>query len=455
MTAGTARSQPLPPPRASTRELAAWAIERTLEERRPLADDLATAEALCDSRDRGLLRQLVLGTVRWLRRLDDIVGQASSRPLSRIDPSILAPLRLGVYQLVFLDGVPAHAAVDQSVAMARSRTHRGAAGFVNAVLREVARKPRLKDWPVGVGDSVSRLAIEHSHPLFLVQRWQRRLGDEATRCLLEANNRPRGLHLLTFSDRGGRAVAAERLLEEGCRTEPSQVAPLGLRVLEGRPLESASFERGDVYVQDEGSQLAALLPPLMEGERVLDVAAAPGGKTFSMMASEPGVRSTVSDISLLRLRVLEENLSRLGRRARHLVMDGARPAFGAVFDRVVVDLPCSGTGTLRKYPELKWRLSEAEIERLARQGRTLVDASAGLVKPGGLLVVITCSLEHDENEIVMQGVREGVGFVPVDLAVSLASDSAGRVEGPGLWRLWTEADHDGFTVQVARRAKSA
>ena len=167
MTDGNVRSLSLPPPRASTRELAAWAIERTLEERRPLAADLATAEALCNPRDRGLLRQLVLGTVRWLLRLDDIVEQASSRPLRRIDPLILAPLRLGVYQLVFLDGVPAHAAVDQSVAMARSRTHKGAAGFVNAVLRRVARKPRLEDWPVLGATSISRLATEQSHPLFL------------------------------------------------------------------------------------------------------------------------------------------------------------------------------------------------------------------------------------------------------------------------------------------------
>jgi 16S rRNA (cytosine967-C5)-methyltransferase len=455
MTDGNVRSLSLPPARASTRELAAWAIERTLEERRPLATDLATAEALCRPRDRGLLRQLVLGTVRWLLRLDEIVRQASSRPLSRIDPLILAPLRLGVYQLVFLDGVPAHAAVDESVAMARNRTHKGAAGFVNAVLRQVSRKPRLEDWPVRGGNSVSRLAIEQSHPLFLVQRWLRRIGEQATRSLLEANNRPRGLHLLTFSDRGGPAVAAERLLESGCRTEPSLVAPLGLRVLEGRPFETASFSDGEIYVQDEGSQLAALLPPPIAGEQVLDVAAAPGGKTFSLMACEPGVRATVSDFSLSRLRVLDENLSRLGRRAGELVMDGARPALRPVFDRVVVDLPCSGTGTLRKYPELKWRLSEAEIGRLGRQGRVLVDASAGLVKPGGLLVVITCSLEHDENEIVMRGVLESADFAAVDLVEHLASDAAGRVEGPGLWRLWTGADHDGFTVQVARKAESA
>jgi len=439
-------------PREDVRAAAAWVVERTLSSRAPVESFLPGALGRFDERDGGLLNELVFGTLRWLRRLDDVIDQASHRRFERIEPALKPPLRVAVYQLLFLDRVPAHAAVHEAVEHARSLTHRGGASFVNAVLRRIARDPHLDAWPVRDEDPVRRLAIESSHPDFLVRRWLERFGDEATRALLAANNTAKPLHLLAFRDRGGRELLAERLIDAGVEVEPSALSLLGLLVRQGDPFASEAFAAGDLYVQDEASQAAALLPPPRAGERVLDAAAAPGGKSFAMAAWEPSLAPVMADVDLGRLGVVAANLRRLRRRYPLLAADAARPPFAAVFDRVVVDLPCSGTGTLRKHPELKWRISEEEVGRLAGQGAALLAGAAGTVAPGGLLVAITCSLEAEENEQVVARFLAGQGgFAPFDLAAALPAPAADAVAGPGLWRLLPGGDHDGFTVSVLRR----
>jgi 16S rRNA (cytosine967-C5)-methyltransferase len=348
--------------------------------------------------------------------------------------------------------VPSHAIVNEAVEHALSLTHRGGASFVNAVLRRVARDPVLSSWPVEEPDPARRLAIELSHPDFLVEGWWRRLGEEATRRLLEANNEPKPMHVLAFRDRGGRELLAESLIDEGCEVEASTLSPVGLKVRAGRPLETAAYRRGDFYVQDEAAQAAALLPAPSPGERVLDVAAAPGGKSFTLHAFEPGVECVLADCALDRLLVVRENAHRLRRSVRLVAADARRPPVAGGWDRVVVDAPCSGTGTLRKHPELKWRLSPAEVSRLAAQSEAMVSASSDLVRPGGLLVVITCSLEEEENERVMERfLARHSDFQPFALERSLPGAAARRIVRPGLWRAWTEDDHDGFTTAVMAR----
>lgn len=437
------------------RTTAAWTLERILETRAPAEGFLDAALPRLDPRDRPLLRELVLGTLRWLRRIDHVLVTAAGRPLDKIEPALRAPLRLAVYQLLFLDRVPPHAAVHEAVEEARRRTHRGGAGFANAVLRRVARSPRLADWPVGEADPVRRLAIETSHPDFLVARWLDRFGRDATLDLLAADNRPRPLALLAFRDRGGREAAAEELIDAGVEVEPSRLAPQGLVVRSGDPFATESFRRGDLYVQDEASQASALLPRPEPRERILDVAAAPGGKSFALVSCEPGVELVAADLSFGRLAVLRENLERLGRSLPLVVSDAARPGLAGRFDRVVVDLPCSGTGTLRKHPELKWRLSPEEVGRLADQGLALLAGAAPRVAPGGLLVAITCSLEAEENEAVVERFLETPegrdGFSPLPLADRLPPLLAASVVGEGFWRTMSGGDHDGFTVSVLTR----
>lgn len=427
-------------------------VDRTLSSHAPSSEFLASALDRCDERDRGLLRELSLGTLRWLRRIDHVLGRASHRPFEAIEPALLAPLRIAAYQLLFLDRIPDHAAVGEGVEHARRLTHRGGASFANAVLRRIARHPRLSDWAVEEDDPVRRLAIEASHPDFLVRRWCERLGKDRTRALLEANNRPKPLHLLAFRDRGGRELLAESLIDEGVAVEPSAISPAGLIVREGNPLRSESFRRGAFYLQDEASQASALLPKPEPGDRVLDAAGAPGGKSFTLVAAEPEVRVFLADISAPRLDGVKENLRRLGRRLPVFAADAGLPATIGGFDRVILDLPCTGTGTLRKNPELKWRISEGEIGRLTRQGLRMLEGVAGQVRPGGLLVAITCSLEPEENEeVVAAFLARHPEYRPFELDQVIGWPLERWIFGQGAWRMLPAGDHDGFTVHVLMR----
>lgn len=441
-------------PADNVRTAAAWVVERSLGTLAPSTVFLESALARLDECDHALLRELALGTLRWLRRLDYVIARASHRPFKEIEPALLVPLRIAAYQLLFLDRVPAYAAVHEGVAHAARQTHRGGGSFANAVLRRIARSPSLEDWPVDEHDPWKKLAVEHSHPDFLVKRWTARFGEAATLALLAANNRPKALQLLAFRDRGGREILAEDMIDEGIAVEPSVLSPLGLVVRAGNPLHAPSYQRGDFYVQDEASQAAALVPPPRPGELVLDAAAAPGGKAFALIATEPTVRPILADVSVERLMLLKANLDRLGRRLPLLLADAGRPALAGSFDRVVLDLPCTGTGTLRKSPELKWRISESEIGRLARQSLRMLAGSAPLVGRDGYLSAITCSLEPEENEdVVKRFVAEHRDFELLDLEGLLPYPLERRIAGPGCWRMPPEDDHDGFTVHVLVRRR--
>jgi 16S rRNA (cytosine967-C5)-methyltransferase len=440
-------------PQDNVRAAAAWVLERTLQSLAPADSFLDSALSRFDERDQGLLRELVMGSLRWLRRLDHVIAAASNRSFSEIETPLHAPLRLAVYQLLFLDRVPAHAAVHEAVEQAHQATHRGGASFVNGVLRRIARAPRLEDWPVQDPDPVRRLAIEKSHPDFLVARWVERFGIDRTRDLLDANNRAKAMQVLAFRDRGGRELLAEALIDEGLEVEPATLSPLGLIVRRGNPLSTAAFQRGELYVQDEASQAAALIPPPRPGETILDAAAAPGGKSFSLLAWEPRVKLTLADVSAARASLLRANLLRLRRPLPLVLADAGAPPFERPFDRVILDLPCTGTGTLRRHPEIKWRISEEEIGRLSRQALRLMESAAPLVAPGGLLVTITCSLEREENEDVVArflATHPELSLLP--LADLLEKPVAASVTGPGAWRALTGGDHDGFSVHVLTKA---
>jgi 16S rRNA (cytosine967-C5)-methyltransferase len=450
---GPGRSRRMSARQDNVRAAAAWVLERTLASMAPADSFLDSALPRFDDRDQGLLRELVMGTLRWLRRLDHVITAASSRSFEQIEEVLRSPLRVATYQLLFLDRVPAHAAVHEAVEQAHQLTHRGGASFVNGVLRRIARAPRPEDWPVNESDPVRRLAIDKSHPDFLVARWLDRFGTARTLDLLDANNRPKPMHLLAFRDRGGRELLAESLIDEGMEVEPASLSPLGLIVRRGNPLASAAFQRGDFYVQDEASQAAALIPPPRREETVLDAAAAPGGKSFSLLAWEPTVRVTLSDVALVRAGRVRDNQRRLRRALPLAVADAGVPPFRGPFDRVVLDLPCTGTGTLRRHPEIKWRISEGEIGRLSRQALRLLEGTAPLVAPGGRLIAITCSLEPEENEEVMArflATHPELSLLPLERL--LESPVAAGITGPGAWRILTGGDHDGFSVQVLAKA---
>jgi 16S rRNA (cytosine967-C5)-methyltransferase len=283
---------------------------------------------------------------------------------------------------------------------------------------------------------VRRLAIESSHPDFLVRRWLARFGEARTRELLAVDNTPKPLHLLAFRDRGGRELLAERLIDAGVEVEPSALSLLGLVVRRGDPFASDAFADGDFYVQDEASQAAALLPPPRPGERVLDAAAAPGGKSFTLAAWEPSAAPVMADLDLGRLGVVVANLRRLRRRHPLLAADAARPPFAPrSLDRVLVDAPCSGLGTIRRDPDIRWRRTADDLPRLARDQVALLGRAAEVVEAGGRLVYATCSSEPEENEGVVEAFLAAHGeFHLGDLHLDAPSALSEVVDGRGMLR---------------------
>ena len=439
----------------SLRASAVWVLERTLASGAPVGSFISGVSQRFDRRDRALLEELVFGSLRWLRRLDQVIESASNRRLNNIDSKLIGILRVATYQLLFLDRIPAHAAVNEAVEQTRRTTHKGGVSFVNAVLRRIARDPQPELWPVKVEDPVGRLAVEGSHPDFLVQGWLENYGEDRTRDLIAANNTPRPIHLLAFRHRGGRELLAETLIDEGIQVEPSRLSPLGLVVAKGNVLDTEAFRQGMFYIQDEVSQVVALLMPPREEERILDIAAAPGGKSFSIKAWENATQVLAGDRSLSRLLIMRDNCRRLQLPLSLAVIDGSQSAYREEsFDRVVLDLPCSGTGTLRKHPEIKWNLKSSDFDHLAAEALLLLEGSAPLVRSGGHLVAITCSLEEKENDRVIQRFLEGNAEFFRDPWTDLPSEWEAMDCGEGKWQCLPGDDHDGFTVHRLRKNPS-
>jgi 16S rRNA (cytosine967-C5)-methyltransferase len=392
--------------------------------------DLPTAlarsrERLTDDRDRALAADIIAGTLRWQRSLDFLIEQFAKRPLSKVDPEIRIVLRLSLYQLLHLDRVPAAAVVDDAVDLARYARKASAAGFANAVLRALLRQRHRLPLPPrpAAGDRTAALAylgITHSHPDWLVARWLDRHGFEAAERWVRFNNETPRLTLRANTLRASRDEVAAALAAAGVATEPTRHAPDGLVVTAGNPLpHAAAALAGTFFVQDEASQLVSLAVGARPGERVLDVCASPGGKTLAMAADmrDTGVL-VAGDARARRMRLLGDTVRVGGAACVRLVRvpaDGGLP-FAPRFDRVLVDAPCSGLGTIRRDPDIRWRRTEGDLAAFARDQLTLLSRAAAVVRPGGRLVYATCSSEPDENEAVAGAFLAAMAdFTPLDL----------------------------------------
>ncbi|HVE66377.1 MAG TPA: transcription antitermination factor NusB [Thermoanaerobaculia bacterium] len=399
--------------------------------------------------DRDLLRELVLGVLRHRSALDAELASVCRAPLARLAPGLREILEVALYQLRHLDRVPGYAAVDEAVRQARAGGGERAAKLVNAVLRKLADRPRPA--PAAVL-STGELARHTSHPEFLVRRWVERFGRETACRILDADNAHSGLDLLANPRRTDRDRLREALAAEGVESEPSPLSPLGLSVVSGNPLASPLLDEGHFTVQDVGAQaLALLLPP---GDLLVDLAAAPGGKSFAALALGRAKRTISLDRSRARLSRFAENARRLGMpEARAVAADFLAPPLPAgSFDRVLLDAPCSGTGTLRKIPEIRYRLSPGAISRLAGSQAQAVAAACGLLAPGGFVLYATCSLEAEENEEVVARVlsaRSDLEVAPIDPPPLLRP----YVDG-GRFRVLPDARTDGFTAHLIVRRET-
>jgi 16S rRNA (cytosine967-C5)-methyltransferase len=333
---------------------------------------------------------LAAGVLRQRRTLDAQLAPLVPHGWARVDPELQDILRLGAYQLTALQRVPAHAAVDTSVSLAKASGGSRAAGFVNAVLRRLSRSGPRRE-AIATRDAAG-LAAGYSHPLWLVRRWLEQFGTQGTDDLLRWNNtRPR---LVIQPARGDLESLCARLRASGVEVE-SAPYDAGLMVSSNRPAHLPGYSDGLFVVQNPAQSLLARFADLPAGAAVYDACAAPGGKTIALGRSARMV--VAGDVSPARARRLQENLARAGSGREHtIVADGRRPPVRPT-NAVVMDVPCLGTGTFARHPDARWRVTPEALDSLVRLQAQLLDRSAAVVAPGGLLVYSTCSLEPEEN----------------------------------------------------------
>ncbi len=381
--------------------------------------DLLQERAVSELRevDRKLATELVMGVLRWRGELDFQIERLSGKPLARLDPEVATILRLGIYQVRFLEKVPKAAAVNEAVELVKAVRKRSAAGLVNAVLRKcVPPTQRLSGRQFESLDSESLASVRRAIPDWLFDRWATELGRsdaaaspsgaEAALKLVWASLQVPPTTLRVVGKQADVARIKEELAEQGIRMHPGRFAPGAVRVDSGDVKGSVAFREGRVVIQDEASQLVAELVAPRPGHWVLDLCAAPGIKA-GQIASALGQGSLVAcDASAARLRTLAKLLpSRIPPEVRLGIvrLDAARALpFAAGFDRILVDAPCSGTGTLARNPEIKARLKPGDIPRLAELQRKILGNALPLLAPRGRLVYATCSLEPEENEGVVE-----------------------------------------------------
>jgi 16S rRNA (cytosine967-C5)-methyltransferase len=440
---------------------AAFEILRRVEEEHAYASSLlSTVDKDLHGSDRALCYELVLGVLRQQLWLDRVLEHFAKRRLAKVDVPVRLSLRIGLYQLRFLTRIPASAAVNDSVNLVRAAGLQSAASFTNAILRRAARETKY-DPTDNVSDPIEKLAISTSHPAWLIERWANALGFEEAGSLARANNEPAPTSFRLTAKTISRDGEAHRIIEQlnlaGAAVQPSKITPDSWRVSGQRPAVLRDLaSAGLIYLQDEASQLVAHFLDAQAGDRVLDVCAAPGSKTTHIGALAPSAIIVAGDLYEHRLRILRELAAAQDTNTLIVGLDatGSLPFAPASFDRVLVDAPCSGTGTLRHNPEIRWRLSAPDITELAAKQSRILKQAAGMVRPGGRLLYSTCSLEIDENEAVAKGfIAEHPEFEQLLLAAPVNSN--GLLElgtETGAIRTWPHLhDVDGFFMIAFQR----
>jgi len=429
----------------------AFDVLRRVETQSAYADEVLRTELGVGVRteDAGLATELTLGVLRWQRLLDFLIGRYLTNAAKTLDAEVRIALRLGVYQLWFLERVPAHAAVHESVELVKRARKRSAAPLVNAVLRKAAKEATqlaksrsalasflAADLPVA-----EQLGILYSHPTWLVERWLRNFGEDRARALLEANNRAPAMSCFAV-DRGRREDAMASLQQARCVVEPGVLLRDAWTLHGGNPAASDAVRQGWIAIQDEASQAVAHLLNVEDGNTVLDLCAAPGGKTILLALAAGHGRVIAADLHEHRVRAMKERFETAGvRNVETLILDGTQPLpFERRFDRILVDAPCSGTGTLARHPEIRWQLRDDDLTDLhARQARLLKNALANLA-PQGRLIYSTCSLEPEENEFV---VKEALGGRQGQFRVVTPGSTLQRILQEGVTQA-SLIDPDGF-----------
>jgi 16S rRNA (cytosine967-C5)-methyltransferase len=442
---------------------AAFNILLAIERGHAHSDDLLRSHAVdvLSAPDRHLATALALGALRWQILLDHQVQRFLARPKAKLEPEVLIALRMGAFQILHMDRIPARAAIDESVELAKQAGHRFASAMINAVLRKLAAAPRQEL----AEDTAANLALAQAHPQWMVERWARFFGLEEARNLCRYGQAQPSITIRLCTP----STEAEGV-EAGLTLDAGQLLTCSRTVIAGDTAAAAAIQDGRIRIQDEGSQLVAEIAAVQLDQsdgRILDACAAPGGKTLILAERNPQAHIVACEASAPRMEQLRQRLAAHSLQIECRHADATELAEDAAFDLVLVDVPCSGTGTLGRNPEIRHRLRPEDLLQQASRQRHLLAAALRVARPGGRVVYSTCSLEQEENEQVVAALLASTPDArPVSLAASLealrrrsilvveAEDRLKRALTPeGALRLLPgKFGTDGFFVAILERA---
>lgn len=415
-----------------------------------------------DQRDKSLFTEIFYGVIRNKLYLDYIIDSFSKTPLNKMDKEVLTGLRIGVYQLFFLDRVPARAAIYESVEAVKlilANSKKGAVSFTNGVLRNINRQQDKLSLPARNENPKKYLSIKYSYPLWIVERFIKQYGLEKAETVLAAGNKRPDVIYRHNSLKMGRDEFLELLAEEGIEYEKTFLDSFFSLKKINNPAETEVFKRGGAYIQGTSAGLASLLLDVKAEMSVLDLAAAPGGKTSHLaeLMNNTGEIKAL-DISQKRLQLVRENLDRLGVKNVELKRaDAANYEDQKQYDRILADLPCSGLGLIASKPEIKWEKDSSVIKKMADLQYKILDNNLDKLKKGGKLLYSTCTLSLEENqELIKRILEENKDFKLLDLNQSLTKISSIEInnENKYLELLPGEVDSEGFFYALLKKVES-
>ncbi|MFY9730505.1 MAG: 16S rRNA (cytosine(967)-C(5))-methyltransferase RsmB [Candidatus Acidiferrales bacterium] len=454
----------------------AFEVLRRVEAEGAYASDVLHAElgSRVTPENAALATEITFGVLRWRRLLDFLLDRQLKKPVAQLDLPVALALRMGVYQLRFLERIPPRAAVNESVELVKRARKSSAASLVNAVLRRAsadqserpmtATRESFDQMIPGNLPVADRLGILHSHPTWLIERWLNNFGEASTVSLLAANNRTPNLSC-AIHDPAHRDEVLAVLRRGGLRIEPGELLKSAFITSRGSPARTEAFRRGSISIQDEASQAVPLLLDVESGDTVLDLCAAPGGKTPPLIRAAGRTGLVVAtDRHTHRLNAMRNQFQRLSLDGVQIVeLDAAHALpFGRQFDRILVDAPCSGTGTLARHPEIRWRLRPEQLSEFHQLQVGILSSAIKQLAPGGHLVYSTCSMEPDENdEVVSEALASGPSIKRVtqdEIAKLLAPhlipgiDPQNLIDANGQFRTSPGAHHtDGFFAAILEK----
>jgi len=441
----------------SPARVAAFEILLRVELESAYASELlhASRYAKLSAIDHGLAGELVMGVLRWRSWLDQTIAGQSSITLTKLDPEVLTSLRLAAYQLMFLDRIPARAAIHESVELVKQARKRSAAALTNAVLRKLAENEKTNPASeILSAKTLSQLSAQSAHPLWLVERWVREFGfEQAVKiCSYDQQIPETTIRITDPADE-------DELQREGIQLAPGRILSSARCVIAGNLTATAAFRKGRVAIQDEGSQLVSLL--VGKGTKILDCCAAPGGKTRVLAEENPSATITAIELYTHRARLLRRLVAALN--VQVVAADARALPLAGGFDRVLADVPCSGTGTLARNPEIKWRLKIEDLADLRERQIAILRSAMDRVASRGRLVYATCSLEPEENQNVVESALSSNGSFKLlnsrkhletlrDQGQLLWQDIPSLTSGPYLRTIPGVHPCDGFFAAVMERA---